>query len=318
MTSPPGKGATDDGRSLSRRGLLAAAGSVGALPVTARTTSAHRQSVTLTVKLYPGPMPFYAWFQNGLVGIGSGWSSIYREMAESVRVAMETLAAYAEHHSRVESVDSRVEMRAPIEDPSLERALPWVGEVDPLSRKAVVERFRERVHERGEVEGSCCHQLLWWDPLNHDLGYGAVRQPNDHVCQTADEGAQVVANVGATERWDSRAVSRNIAIHEALHAFLSPDAVEDVVGSDCEHDLGTAVRVDSETLRVSPIATAYAGPGIPGRGTRWHGSGCYDHEEFYRHDGTDGIERWEYTPELSRGVLDAVALYVERSLSRDG
>ena len=282
----------------SRRRLLATLGTTAALPATGAVASAATTTATLHVRAYPGPTPDH-------LPTVRGWSPVHLEATLAVYRALWRLARYAETHASVDRVRVELEPMAPLA-------------VDPrrASQETILERFRERVHEREAVTGECCHLLLWWDPLNHDLGYGGTRWPNTHVGRVADEGSQTVANIGATEAWDSRAVTNNMAIHETLHTFLSPDVVEAVIDSRCDHNLGSAVRTEPDTLEISPIATAYAGPDRVDGGTRFHGTGCHDHDRFYHHDGHDGVDTFEYTTALSEGVLEAVARYVDRYLAR--
>ena len=282
----------------SRRRLLAGLGGAVTLPLTAGVTSATSTSATLHVRVYPGPTP------DGLPTV-RGWSHVHVEAGVAVFRALWTLARYAETHGAVDRVRVRLEPMAPVR-------------TDPgrASQAELLDGFREEVHDRRAVTGECCHLLLWWDPLNHDLGYGGTRWPNNHVGKAEEEGSQTVANVGATETWDDRAVTNNMAIHETLHTFLSPDVVETVIDSRCDHDLGRAVRTEPDTLRISPIATAYAGPDRVGGGTRFHGTGCHDHDSFYHHDGYDGVDTFEYTATLSEGVLEAVTIYLDRYLAR--
>lgn len=284
---------------LSRRRLLA---TLGGGAVTATSSSAasggpdeapEYAEATLHVKVYPGWTP-----RNRRTVLG--WSRVHVDAIRAVLGAVRHLAAHAEATTTVDRVSWRVEPMAPI-DASVGRA----------PQDVIFDEFRDQIRERGAVTGECCHLLLWWDSLNHDLGYGGTRWPNDHVGKIDDEGSQTVANVGATERWDSRAVTRNVAIHETLHTFLAPGVVEEVIDSRCDHDLGSAVEVKPGVLEVSQMATAYAGfDRLGGDGARWHGTGCFDHDAFYRHDGNEGIDRWTHTTELSEGTLAAVERYL--------
>ncbi len=304
----------------SRRGFLAALGGAAALPTsgaattssgtatsssagtgslpvgTARSKSAAERTATLHVRVYPGPTP------EGVRTI-RGWSRVHLEAANAVFGALRTLASYTRSATDLDRVYPRLEPMAPVDLPL---GRPPFGEV--------AERFREAVRERGADTGDCCHLLLWWEPLNHDVGYGGTRLETSRVARRSAEGGHTVANVGATERWDSRAVTRNIAIHEVLHTFVSPDVVEEVIDSRCDHDLGSAVR-SGKRLTVSPLATAYAGPDRLGGGTQFHGTGCYDHDSFHRHDGYEGVEEYVYTSRLSEAVLEAVSIYVDRHLA---
>lgn len=282
----------------SRRRFLAGLGTAGSFSVGGDVASKAGTTATLQVRVYPGPTP-------SSVRTAYGWSRVHLEASFAVYRALWSLARYAEDHGAVDQVGVSVEPMAPItSDPGRE------------SQGVVLDAFHDEIHDRGSTAADCCHLLLWWDPWNHELGYGGVRWPNNHVGKEDDEGSQTVANVGATEAWDSRAVTNNMAIHEVLHTFLSTDVVREVTETGCDHDLGSAVRTDRETLRISPIATAYAGPDRVGGGTRFHGTGCYDHESFYRHDGYDDVSGFEYTAELSEGVLEAGTRYIERYLTR--
>ncbi|WP_290811646.1 hypothetical protein, partial [Halovivax sp.] len=182
----------------------------------------------------------------------------------------------------------------------------------PASR--VYDRFRAAVLDRRPDAGACCHLLLWWGPLDYEIGYGRMLPGTSHAARNGDAGALTVANVGATEFWDDRSVTRNMAIHETLHAFCSSTIAASVVDSRCDHDLGAAVETEPGVRDVSPMATAYAGPARFGGGTRWHGRGCYDHDAFSRHDGTEGVEEWRYTTSLSDATLEAVTRYAESHL----
>ncbi len=304
----------------SRRGFLAALGGAAALSTsgtataspsvgtssssagttpltvgTARSKPAGERTATLHVRVYPGPTP-------ESVRTVHGWSRVHLEASYAVLEALRTLAVYTRTTTDLDRVYPRLEPMAPVDL--------------PLGRppfEEVAERFREAVREREADTGECCHLLLWWEPLNHDVGYGGTRLETSRVARRSDEGGHTVANVGATERWDSRAVTRNIAIHEVLHTFVSPDVVEEVIDSRCDHDLGSAVR-SGKRLTVSPLATAYAGPERVGGGTQFHGTGCYDHDSFHRHDGYEGVEEFVYTSRLSEAALEAVSIYVDRYL----
>lgn len=321
MTGDSGANASDrpsDGRTVSRRRLLAAAAGAGVASLPGRTRAQGQartadRTATLRVRVYPGPKPFYAWLRSGGYGIGTGWSRVHRDAARAVRETMESLAAYVRRNSGLDEVNARVEPRRPVSLSVLSGA-PSVVTVPMLSRESIFQSFHDLLASRGDLDEACCHLLLWWDPLNYGLGYGGTWKADAHV-GNGTESSLAAANVGASQYWDSRAVTRNLAIHETLHTFLAPDIVEDVTGSPCDHNLGQAVRTDRNTMRVSPMATAYAGDERAGVGTRWHGTGCYDHDEFSRHDGTDDVDGWEYTTELSAATREAVGLYVERYLA---
>ncbi|MXV62881.1 hypothetical protein GS429_12550 [Natronorubrum sp. JWXQ-INN-674] len=274
----------------------------------------------LSVRVYPGPVPLRAWVRYGFDGVRRDWPPPFRDGLAAVEGALEQVLAYARERSRLESVEVRVERGEPVRFPL--SAAPLSSEAVVPELETVLEVFGDRLRERNALTGRTCNLLLCWSPFNYRVGYGGTLPPNAQVGDETDGStgdAQTVANLGATEVWDSRAVSRNMAIHEAVHTFLSPDIVEAVGGSTCDHDLGTAIRVDDETMAVSPMATAYAGPDEIGGGTRWHGRGCADHDRFHRHDGYEGVEEWTYTTELSDATLEAVTRYFEREAgSREG
>ncbi|MFC6767522.1 hypothetical protein, partial [Natrinema soli] len=229
--------------------------------------------------------------------------------------AFDRVLAYARERSRLEDLEVQVERGDPIRFPP--SATPPSTDAVIPSLEAVLERFREQLRKRNALTGRTCHVLLRWSPLNYRVGYGGTLAPNSitGVIDGGDSGdAQTVANVGATEVWDSRPVTRNMAIHETLHTFLPDDIVEAIGDASCDHELGTAVRTDEDTLEVSPIATAYAGPDRIGGGTRFHGTGCCDRDRFYRHDGNVGIENWTYTTELSEATCEGVTRFLERRL----
>lgn len=246
----------------------------------------------LHVRVYPRARSF--------VLSSGGWDRAAAMAYDGVGDALEQIATHAESNG-LESVDWQLEPGSGVDLPSF------------VNFETLADRFRAVVHERGAVTGETCHLLLWWGPFNYDVGYGGVGDPHYHVAAGDDEGAFAVANVGATERWDSRSVTTNVAIHEMLHTLVAPDVVREVGGGTCDHELGTARQVDENVMEVTPLATAYAGGA--GTGTTWPGSGCGDHDEFYRHDGLDGIERWRYTTTLSEGTLEATTLYLRRYLA---
>lgn len=321
--APPDAG-TEPCRTISRRGLLAAATGTMAFstPVISVPTGAAGgpatdvagagdgtvgSDATLRVRVYPGPTPMHARVRDGLTGVLSGWTTAHEESLLAVAGAMERIAEYASSRG-VAAIESSVERRAPLGS--------RFGVSSPLdaltSAETIHDRFREAVQDRGLVDGPCCHLLLWWDALNYDLGYGGVGPTTSHVADEPVEDAYTIVNIGATETWDSRAITRNMAIHETLHTFLPSDIVGEVNDSRCDHDLGTAVETEPGVREVSPMATAYAGPDHFGGGTRWHGTGCGDHDAFARHDGTDDVDEWRYTTELSDATLTAAATYAQR------
>lgn len=294
-----------------RREMLAAIG--GASVLTSTSATADPTPVTpgdVHVRVYPGTLPTTGWARYRWQGLAEGWPPPYEAALEAVERGFDQVLAYAETQGRLEDVEVVIERGAQV-DLSVPRSSSPRQAVSPTQQQ-LLDSFREVLLEREVITGSTSHLLLWWGPLHYAVGYGGTRRPNRHVAAADDEGAQVVANLGATETWDSRAVTENIAIHEVMHTFLASSVVESVIGTRCDHNLGSARQLDETTLEVSPMATAYAGPDEFGGGTRFHGTSCYDHESFYRHDGYDGIDRWQYTTQLSEATLEAVTRYLEQ------
>ncbi|MCU4751758.1 hypothetical protein OB919_07150 [Halobacteria archaeon AArc-curdl1] len=296
---------------VTRREMLAALGGASILASPAESTTDLGES-DVHVRVYPGRLPTYAWARYGWRGARSGWAPPHEAAYNAVESALEQFDRYRTARGRLDGVDITVERGGRID--LTRHAISAPRELVSPTQQQILDAFRTVLHDRGEITGSCCHLLLWWGPLHHDVGYGGTRSPNSHVAKIDGEGAQTVANIGATELWDSRAVTKNMAIHETLHTYLSSRVANDVVGSACDHDLGTAIRTDDHTLEVSPIATAYAGPEEMGAGTRFHGTGCHDHGSFARHDGLDGIERFNYTTTLSEATLEGMTRYLEATL----
>nr|WP_241430591.1 hypothetical protein [Natronorubrum sulfidifaciens] len=302
------------GTLVSRRELLASIG--GAVAVSQTTRGVAAQTLgdgPLHIRVYPGPVALRAWLRYGFDGIRDNWPPPFRDAFAAIEDAVDQILTYAHERDRLEGLEAHIERARLVQFPL--SATPLSSEAVFPSRETVLEVFRDQLRERNALTGSTCHVLLCWAPLNYRVGYGGTLSPNAIVGAEIDGtagDAGTVANVGATELWDSRAVTRNMAIHETLHPFLPSAIVEDVGGSRCSHDLGTAVRTDENTLRVSPMATAYAGPDEFGGGTRWHGRGCGNHDAFHRHDGYEGIDHWTYTTELSEATLEAVTRTLER------
>lgn len=297
-----------DGRFVGRREVLAALGAaalgptigdVGEMSAEPRPSAANAPATsrattgpdaTLRVRTYPRlEHSADRW---------SGWSVPTLSAHGAVGDALDAVATYAEaERDELARVDWELEAGA---------GVALQGGTDA---RTLAERFRERIRDRGAGGGNVCHLLLWSEPLNYEVGYGLA------IGYVADrDAAYAVVNVGATERWDGRGVTRNMAIHEALHPFLDDAATEAVIGNECSHNLGTVRRVGDGVAEVTPLATSYAGRSSPVGETTWPGSGCRDREEFYRHDGLDGVERWRHTTELSAGTLEAASLYVEEHL----
>ncbi|WP_323172897.1 hypothetical protein [Natrialba sp. PRR66] len=327
-TTATGKRGSRIGRtaSVSRREFIAAVGGVGAVSIVGTSGGGDAPDTeTLRIRVSPGPIPPPVWFRYGISGLRRDWPVPFRECFAAIEDAMAQLQTYAVSNSdRIDAdFDIRVERGQSVRFPLL--ATPRPSELVLPSLATVLDVFREQLRDRGELGGPACHVLFCWSPLNYRVGYGGTMSPNDLVGATgsngtAADGAQTVANIGATEVWDSRAISRNIAIHEVFHTLLPPELVEAVGGTDCDHDLGAATRVqtggDDQALRVTPMATAYAGPDELGGGTRFHGTGCYDHDEFTRHDGYEGVDRFEYTTRMSEATLAVATRYLERIRER--
>ncbi|WP_254532295.1 hypothetical protein [Natrinema gelatinilyticum] len=283
--------------------------------VDTETTAGHRDGL-VRIRVYPDAVPFRARLRYGLGDLRGNWPTPFRDALAAIESAFEHVLAYARERSRLEDLVVRVDRASPIRVPPSTTSLSADAVLPSL--EALLRRFRERVQSRGALTGRTCHVLLCWSPLNYRVGYGGTLAPNSvtGMDDGGDGDALTVANVGATEVWDSRPVTQNIAIHETLHTFLSDDVVRSIGNAYCDHELGTAVRTAQNTLRISPMATAYAGPNRIGGGTRFHGTGCYDHDRFVRHDGHDGIENWVYTTEPSDATQEGVTRYLERRFER--
>ena len=278
----------------------------GSAPTDSHSTGVD--SVTLHVRCYPDA--------NGPESL-TGWSVAHREAVTGVSDAMQTLATEIEARTNFDRVYWRVEPMRPVnlsagpgDDVDNGTSDTHNGDVDPVS--AMTDRFYRHLEHRGTLTGTCCHLLLAWRPFDHELGYGTTPSPYRRVGRRAGD-AVTVANVGATELWDTRAVTVNIAIHEVLHTYLSPAAAESVIGVGCDHSLGTVRALEDGVREVSPMATAYAGAGTDGtdNDTRFSGTGCGHHADFYHHDGVEDVHTWEHTTEMSEGTLEAAARYVE-------
>ena len=311
-------------RFVDRRELLAAlGGATAASAIGTGTTTATANAPRVRVRIYPGPVPAHGWAHAGPLGMHRDWPVPYRDATTAIETALDRVLEYANRRDRLETLELSVERGDPVRFPLSDA--PRSAEAAVPSLSTVLEVFRERLRERDVLDERTSHVLFCWSPFNFRVGYGGTLAPNAAVGSTADgadedervPGALTVANLGATEIWDSRPVTRNVAIHETLHTFLSPDVVEAVGDTACDHDLGAAVRTgdDGRTVRVTPMATAYAGPDRLGGGTRFHGRGCHDHGAFTRHGGTgdtDDVANWEYTVEPTDATLEAVTRYLER------
>ncbi|GAB3677690.1 hypothetical protein [Halopiger thermotolerans] len=334
-----GDGAEDgtgrDAGVVSRRELLASLGGAGAASAIApRATSAAANPRRVRVRVYPGPVPLHGWAHAGVAGMHRDWPLPFRDGFAAIDGAIERLLAYARQRSRLENLEIDVERGSRVRYPL--SAVDGPGEVVAPSLPTVLETFREQLRRRDALEELTTHVLFCWSPFNYRVGYGGTLSPNARIGSRADEadeaastdgartpvdGALAVANLGATELWDSRAVTQNMAIHETLHTFLTPEDADAVNGSPCDHDLGAAVRSDDgdgRRVRVTPMATAYAGPDrirIADGAARFPGRGCATHERFARHDGLEGVDRYEYAPAPTDATLEAATRYLERTLS---
>lgn len=310
----PSERASDRLRVTRREALAAIGGATLASSVGApRTATDPGRDTPVRVRVYSGAVPPQARLRYGLDALGRDWLAPHRDALAAIEGAFEQALAYAQERSRLEALEISVERGRSVRFPP--SATPLSADAVLPSLEILLERFREQLRNRDALTGRTCHVLLRWSPLNYRVGYGGTLAPNS-ITGGIDSGgnsdAQTVANVGVTEVWDSRSVTRNMAIHETIHTFLPDDIVAAIGDAYCDHELGTAVRTDEETLEISPMATAYAGPDRVGGGTRFHGTGCCDRDRFSRHDGNEGIENWTYTTELSEATCEGVTRFLER------
>lgn len=228
-----------------------------------------------------------------------GWTESMRAAADAVSTGLAELAGgVARHLDRPVRADVR---RGP---PAPRSAL------DYGSQDALLGSLRDWLAATDAPEGPVTHLLLAAAPLNPSLGYGGTAT---HVA--ADRlGGRTVVNVGATEGFDSRAVTRSMAVHETLHTLVLPPDAAAVNGSRCEHDLGAVASLELGRVVVTPLATSYAASGAAE--TAFHGTGCYDHDAFSVHDAAlpDDRIRWHHTVTPSEATKRATARYVDRSL----
>lgn len=229
----------------------------------------------------------------------AGWSEPMRAAADAVATGLAELAGgVARHLDRPVRADVE---RGPVAPRSA---------LDYGSQDALLDSLRDWLDATGAPEGPVSHLLLADAPLNPSLGYGGTAT---HVA--ADRlGGRTVVNVGATEGFDSRAVTRSMAVHETLHTLVMPPDAAAVNDSRCEHDLGAVGRLELGRVVVTPLATSYAATGAAE--TAFHGTGCYDHDAFSVHDAAlpDDQIRWHHTVTPSEATKRAAARYVDRSL----
>ncbi len=278
-TRPP------DGRTT-RRGLLTALGGSALSAATAVGAVDGTTSAVVRVRTY--------------VDDRGGWSEAAVAAHRAVAGAVAGIGAAADRTlDRAVAVDVARGPQAPRD------ALTYD------TQDALLTSFRDWLDETDAPRGPICHLLLADAPLNPDLGYGGS---SGHV-STGSLGARTVANVGATASFDGRAVTRSLAVHEALHPLVAPTDAEAVVGSDCEHDLGAVVRLRPGEVVVTPMATSYAAP-EGGTETRFHGTGCSNRGSFSRYERVRAADavRWHHTSTPSPATRAAVTRFVSRTL----
>ena len=295
----------------SRRAVLAGALGTGALMAPgSRSAAGTSGDGTLEVAIYTGPTPLYARLRDGPRGLMSNWTSAHRDAAAAVEGALEQIVTYGAETGR-DWMNASVTRSGSIGSPlGVASPLDGFGSADRL-----FEHFTSVVEERRSDAGVSAHLLLWWGPLDYEIGYGRIVPGSDHVAAGGPGDGLAIANVGATDLWDGRPVTRGIAIHEMLHPFLPSDVVESVIESRCSHDLGAVTADENGGRTVTPMATAYAGPDRPGSDTRFQGRGCVNHDAFERHDGIEDVETWRHTTELSEETLESVCQYAESYLA---
>jgi len=284
VTRPPGPTRRDLLSAVA--GTAAGAGALAGVGTAGASDADAGDDLTLRVRVYADDR--------------AGWTEPMRAAARAVATGLDELAGGVARH-----LDRPV--RAVVErGPTAPRAA-----LDYGSQDALLDSLRGWLDDADAPEGPVAHLLLAAAPLNASLGYGGTAT---HVA--ADRlGGRTVVNVGATERFDDRAVTRAMAVHETLHTLVLPPDAAAVNDSRCEHDLGAVARLRLGEVVVTPLATAYAASG-PGE-TAFHGSGCYDHDAFSVHDAAlpDDQLRWHHTVTPSPATKRGVARYVDRSLA---
>lgn len=225
-----------------------------------------------------------------------GWNEATRAVRDAVRVGVDQVAGHAARRLDV-GVDATVTAGDPVPPDAVATA----------DQPALFDSLERWLRDRGAYDERACHLYLPRLPFDQALGYGAANR------DVASGGAVAFANLGATEFWDDRAVSENMAVHEWLHTVLRPDVAAAVTGSRCEHDLGSVARRDIATAVVTPLATSYADETLIGGETRWHGSGCVDHDVLSVPDSPTP-RTWTHTWQLSDATLRATTRYVDEYL----
>jgi len=273
-------------RSATRRGLLAALGGTALSAASGVVGAGSESSAVVHVRTY--------------VDGRSGWTESAVAAHRAVDRTITELGRVADRR-----LDRAVEARVDGDPPAPRDALAFDEQNGLLSS------LRDWLATTDAPEGPVCHLLLADAPLNVDLGYGG----SDGHVGSGSLGARTVANVGATETYDGRVVTTNLAIHEALHPLIAPEDAAAVNGSDCEHDLGAVARLRYGGVVVTPMATSYAAPG-GGTETRFHGTGCSNRGEFSRNDrvrAADAVQ-WHHTSRTSGATRAAFTRHVDRVL----
>jgi hypothetical protein len=273
----------DSGPPTRRAILGATAGlSVGGLPFGGLGRADTATPIEVRVRVYPDER--------------LGWSATTRDVQRHLRRSLEWIVTVARAHLD-RSVDLRLD-RAPV--------VPRDA-LDFDDERRLARSFRDWLDRTDAPEGPVSHLFLADAPFDPDLGYGIAY---GHVRNGNRLGARAIANVGATESWDDRTVSRNMAIHEVFHTLVRDRDARAVNGSPCEHDLGAVVGETPDRVFVTPLATTYAGAS-GGEETTWHGTGCYHHDRFSHYDAHPDLDTtWHHTWVPSDATCDAIVRYL--------
>ncbi|ELZ11594.1 hypothetical protein C479_07016 [Halovivax asiaticus JCM 14624] len=316
-------------RVCSRRAVLGAAlATTGVCAPVAGSITTAGSDATLQVIVSSGPTPLYARLRDGLDAVRTDWTSIHEAAMAAVADALDQIETYARETGR-DWLDVAVDRGPSIGSP--------FATASPLDTATSVERvydgFREVIG--AGLDEPHCHLLCWWGPFDYRIGYGRTVPGDGRVGRGDHSAGLAIANVGATEGWDGRAVTRNVAIHEVLHTSLSPADAAVVGDSRCDHDLGAVREPEPGIREISPMATTYAGGGSDDRGpvhlladgllgsnggTRWAGRGCVNPAAL-RERGpeagngpADGDVTWRHSTRLTAETMEAVCRYAERTL----
>jgi hypothetical protein len=273
-------------RCPTRRGVLSALGGGPLLAAgTVGTAADTADPVVIAVRTYATDR--------------SGWNDAAVAAHRAVDRAIESLARFADRRlDRPVKVDVKRGPSAPRDA------------LDYHRQDGLLASLGDWLDDTDAPEGPICHLLLADAPLATVIGYGG----SHGTVATGRFGGRAVANVGATETFDDRSVTRGMAIHEALHTLVGSQDARAVNGSDCEHDLGAVARLRYGDVVVTPFATAYAAP-EGGTETRFHGSGCSNLDSFSRYDRVLPADevRWHHTTTLSSATKRAVTRFVSRT-----